>query len=108
MEVWRNPTPSGTWDTFLPLITKNEMTTIKSPAYSPQSVFAIGGTVAGGTLRDLVEIVTPTATAQAFTAGGSSESKRGVSAATTGYYKITNTSNGTVTGIFRLEREERP
>lgn len=84
------------------------MTAIKPPTYSPQAVFAMGGTISGGTLRDIVEIVTPTATAQAFTAGGSSESKRGVSAATTGYYKITNTGNGAVTGIFRLEWEERP
>lgn len=108
LEVYRDPTPAGTFNVALPIIPKNEMSSIPSPEYVSQSTLLTGGTISGGTLRDILRIVAPTATAQSFTAGSSEESKRGVLEDTVGYYRITNLGNSTVTGILRIEWEERP
>jgi len=108
LEIYRGATPAGTWGTVLPIISKNEMTTVPSPAYVAQSTLTTGGTISGGTLRDVVRIVAPSATAQQVSTGATSDHNRGVAATPSGYYRLTNFGNSPITGVFKIEWEERP
>jgi len=108
LEIYRGSTPTGTWSTALPIISKNEMTTVPAPAYVSQATITSGGTISGGTLRDIVRIVAPSATAQQISTGSTSDHNRGVAPTPSGYYRLTNFGNSPITGVFKIEWEERP
>lgn len=108
LDVYRDPTPAGTWSETLPIIGLNDMVARPTPYYATSSSVTAGGTITGGTLRDTIRVVTSSATAQQSTVGGSGFAERGVGAGTTGYYKFTNFGTGTATGVFHMAWEERP
>lgn len=99
-------TPSGVF-TPITSLPKNTMSTVPSPTYVRQNVISTGGTFTGGTLIDVIRVVTSGATAQQTSVGSSPFSERGVGIGTY-YWKLENISNGTSTGVFNTFWEERP
>lgn len=100
-------TPGGTFSETLPIIGKNNMTERPTPFYTPQVVFAAGGTHTGGTVFDIHRVVAATATAQQSTVGSTVGDERGV-AANTYYIRYENFGSGAATGTFWFIWEERP
>lgn len=107
-EVYRNATPSGVWNTALPIIGKCEFADNPLPIYLPQCSLTSGGSFTGGTLYDLMHVKTANATGQAATVGDSIESQLGAPANSTGIYKFTNSGTGYASGIFAMWWEELP
>ena len=109
MNVYRGGTPSAALSDTLPVIKKNDMTTVLQPPPASQSSITGGvATVSGGEFRDALDVIASTATAQQSTVGGSVSDERGFSAETDGYYTFTNDGSGTATGIIHFFWEERP
>ncbi len=107
-EIYRNSTPSGTWTTELPIIPKNETDFRPAPLYVPKVSLQTGGTFTGGTLYDVLDVLTSGATAQQLTVGGEGQSDLGAPGLSVGYYKFTNPGSGTAKGVFSTWWEELP
>lgn len=105
-EIYRGATPAGVWTTELPVISKNETDSRPLPLYVPKVSLQTGGTFTGGTLYDVLDILTAGATAQQLTVGGEGQSDLGAPANSVGYYKFTNPGSGTSKGIFTTWWEE--
>lgn len=108
LEIYRGATPAGVWSTELPILPKNETALRPLPLYVPKSSLQTGGTFSGGTLYDVLDILTANATAQQSTVGGEAQSDLGAPKDSVGYYKFTNPGSGTAKGIFSAWWEELP
>ena len=104
ISTYSGGTASGTWTTQ-PVIRKNTMS--DAPAYTPQVAVASGGAMTGGTLNDVVRVVSSSATAQQSTVGTVPFSERGIGAGTY-FYKIENIGTGTINVVLHAWWEERP
>lgn len=91
----------------LPIVPKNTMTSRRTPFYVPQNTLQTGGTAVGGTVIDIVRLVTSGSTAQKSSIGGAIADERGVTPGIY-YWKFENISNSTTTGTFHTVWEERP
>jgi hypothetical protein len=90
--------------TSLPRIPKNRMTF--APVVEPLNTIQEGGTMAGGTVIDVVRLSTASSTTQRSSVGGSVADERGVSPGVY-YFVFQNTSNSDVAGTFHMFWEER-
>lgn len=100
-------TETQPFNTTVPVLSKNNMTSRPTPFYVPQATLSTGGSITGGVTIDIVRIVAANATAQQTSVGSESFSERGVNPGTY-YWVIENLSNGNATGVFRAFWEERP
>jgi hypothetical protein len=98
-------TEGGTFDTALPILKTNTMSTASN--YTPQVTMNRGGTHTGGTVVDLLFSVSGDNANKAASAGASEDSPEGFAAGTF-YIRLTNTDGATASGIFRARWEERP
>lgn len=101
-------TPSGTFDTTLPVIPANTMTEVPDP-HTPEVVITTGATAAhtGGTELDVVMIKTADNSNFAAAVEGGNLA-RGV-AADTYFIKVVNTDGAaSAVGVLRARWEERP
>jgi hypothetical protein len=100
-------TEGGTFSDVLPLIGKNRMSTRKTPFYEPVVSITGGGTLTGGTVVEVVRVLTAGAGGQRTTVGASQSDERGLPAGTY-YVKLENYTSGTSTGTYSIVWEERP
>lgn len=107
-EIYRNAAAAGTWNTELPVLSKNETSLRPPPLYVPKVSLQTGGTFSGGTLYDVIDITTANASAQQATVGGDAQGDLGAPSGSVGYYKFTNPGSGTSKGIFSAWWEELP
>jgi len=107
-EVYRNATPSGSWNDALPIIGKCEFSDNPLPIYIPQCTLTSGGTFTGGTLYDLMYVKAVSATGQSATIGDEMESQLGAPSGSTGIYKFSNPGNSEAHCIFNMWWEELP
>jgi hypothetical protein len=104
----------ASFNTPLPIIGKNRMTTRPIPFYTPvitvnttATTTSLGGSISGGTVVESFRVVAANATAQQRTVGGFGQSERGLPPGTF-YLRIHNFSNGSATGDYVIFWEERP
>lgn len=100
-------TETTPFNSNLPVLPKNLMTTRRQPYYTLQNQLQDGGTITDGTVIDIVRLVTAGSTAQQSTVGGTIADERGVATGTY-YWRFENISNSTVNGVFHVTWEERP
>lgn len=101
-----NGTEGGTFNTLLPVIGKNRMSTRPSPFYTPQVVLSTGGTYTGGDIVESVSVHSGGNTNTASTVGAGITDSRGLPAGT--YYLKLTSSDNTTRGFYNLWWEERP
>lgn len=102
--------PGGTFANPLPIIGKNRMigpTNRQAPYYESQVVIDQGGTLTGGTVREIIRVKAASATAQQTTVGASVGTERGLSPGSY-FIRITNLSNSASKGVYTIAWEERP
>lgn len=100
-------TPGITPTDVIPAIPKNTMPSRPSPFYTLQNqLVGAATTLTGGTLIDVLRVVTSGATAQQISVGSSPFSERGVGPGTY-FWVFNNFSSGTATGVFSSFWEER-
>lgn len=99
-------TEGGSFATPLPVIGKNRMASRPAPHYAPKVAITTGGTYTGGTVVEVVRVVSSGATAQQATVGAQISDERGLPAGSY-YLRLTNIGNGTATGVYSLIWEER-
>lgn len=95
----------GAFAEVLPILPRNTMTERPLPLYVPQVVLTAGGTLAGGTILDLLVNKTADNANFAGSVGASAEDERGVAAGTY-YFRVTAIE--ACTGILKARWEERP
>lgn len=103
-------TESTPFNTAMPVIGKNRMASRrKYPGgyYAAQATIASGGTITGGTVVEVVRVVSNGATAQQSTVGGQTSDERGLPAGAY-YLKLEKIGLGAATGVYSLFWEERP
>jgi hypothetical protein len=105
LELVIGGTEGGTFGTPLPIFKTNTMTT--ASAYTPQVTMATGGTHTGGTVVDLLRVLSGANANKATVSGATEESPQGFSAGTF-YLRLINIDGNTANGIFRARWEERP
>jgi hypothetical protein len=105
VELRTGGTASDTWETSLPIIAANTMTS--ASGYAPQVTMQTGGTHTGGTVLDLYKLYSGANANKASGEHITDASPQGF-AATTFYISMQNTDGATATGIFRTRWEERP
>jgi hypothetical protein len=98
-------TEGGTFNAPLPILKTNNMSTASD--YALQVTMTRGGTHTGGTVVDLLQLISGTPAAKALESSASEDLPFGFPAGTY-YIKLTNTDGATATGIFRARWEERP
>lgn len=98
-------TEGGTFDTALPIFKTNTMTT--ASAYTTNITMNRGGTHTGGTLVDLLTLISGANPNKAVATSATEDSPLAFAAGTF-YIKLTNTDGATATGIFKARWEERP
>lgn len=106
MDVYLSPTPSGTWNSALPIIGKNRTPERRFPYYVPQLTLDTGGTITGGTLVETIRAAASGNGSNQSTVGANMDDVRGLPAGTY-YIKFTNIDNGTSNAIYSLWWEER-
>lgn len=95
----------------IPIARSNRIETDSDPAAfwaGTQVTLQTGGTFSGGTLYDVLDILTAGATAQQSTVADEGQSDLGAPKDSVGYYKFTNPGTGTAKGIFSAWWEELP
>ena len=116
LEAFINAVEVATFNTPLPIIGKNRMTTRPTPFYTAQVIatthatpVALGSgiTTTAATRTDLSRIVAANATAQQQSVSGGTQSERGLPAGTY-HVRLHNFGNGAATGVYSLIWEERP
>lgn len=116
LEAFINATEIATFNTHLPVIGKNRMTTRLAPFYTSQiavtthaTPVALGSSIntTGATRTDLSRVVASNSTAQQQSVSGGTQSERGLPAGTY-YVRLHNFGNGNATGVYSLIWEERP
>jgi hypothetical protein len=105
IELMVGGTEGGTFNTPLPINKTNTMTT--AGVYTPQVTMAAGGTHTGGTIVDMLELLSGTPARQAVASTANENEPFGFGPGTF-YIRIINTDGATATGIFRARWEERP
>lgn len=105
VELVTGGTEGGTFNTSLPILKSNSMST--QSGYIPQVTMTTGGTHTGGTIVDMLELVAGTPAVQAVALSVSEDLPLGFPAGTY-YIRLINTDGATATGIFRARWEERP
>jgi len=95
----------GTFETPLPIFKTNTMTTASN--YTSQITMNVGGTHTGGTVVDLLTLVSGANPNKANSSSATEESPQGF-AAETFYIVLTNTDGNNAIGIFKARWEERP
>lgn len=98
-------TEGGTFNTALPILKSNTMSTASD--YSSNITMNVGGTHTGGTLVDLLTLISGANANKAISSSATEELPQGFSAGTF-YIKLINTDGNTANGIFRARWEERP
>lgn len=116
LEAFVNATEIATFNTTLPVIGKNRMSTRPTPFYTSQvtvtthaTPVALGSAIntTSATRTDLSRIVAANATAQQQSVSGGTQSERGLPAGTY-YVRLHNFGSGNATGVYSLIWEERP
>lgn len=97
-------TEGGTWSPVA-VFPKNNMT--DRPDYAGQVQIESGGTHSGGTLLDVVRLLSESAGNRATTVGGQVADERGVGPGVY-YYRLENIDGQTANGVFSAFWEERP
>ena len=97
-------TEGGTFSTAVPIFKTNTMTTASN--YTGQVTMHTGGTHTGGTLVDVITLISGANANKATQSTTSDELPNGFAAGTF-YIKLINTDGATATGIFRARWEER-
>lgn len=105
VKLYAGGTEGGTFNTPLPVFRTNQMST--APAYTPQVTMAAGGTHAGGTLMNLLQLDAGNSQNRAEEVIINTENPVGFSPGTY-YIQLVNTDGATATGVFRARWEERP
>jgi hypothetical protein len=105
VELRYGGTEGGTFNTQLPSFKANSMSTASS--YAGQVTMAVGGTHTGGTVVDLLTLISGANVNKALSISATEELPQGFPAGTY-YIKLINTDGATATGIFRARWEERP
>jgi hypothetical protein len=105
LELVIGGTEGGTFGTPLPIFKTNTMTTAST--YTPQVTMATGGTHTGGTIVDLLRVLSGSNENKATVSGATEASPQGFSAGTF-YIRLINIDGNTANGIFRARWEERP
>ena len=105
IELRYGGTESGTFATVLPAFKTNTMSTASS--YASQVQFRTGGTHTGGTIVDLLTLISGDNRNKASSSSASENLPQGFPAGTY-YIHLINTDGATATGIFRAQWEERP
>lgn len=100
-------TPSGSFSDILPVVGRNRWPTRPQPYYEAQASIASGGDYTGGTVVELVRVVSSGSSAQKATVGGQFASERLLPAGTF-YLRLANIGNGTATGVYTISWEEVP
>lgn len=98
-------TEGGTFNTALPILKTNTMTTTSD--YESQMTMNRGGTHTGGTVVDLLELYSGSPARQAVASSATEQEPFGFAPGTF-YIKLTNIDGATATGIFKARWEERP
>ena len=104
LELVTGGTEGGTFSTALPIFRSNAMTT--ALAYSPQVTMAYGGTHTGGTVVDVLTVISGDKLQKSTAATATEDLPLGFPPGTY-YIRITNTDGATAAGIFRAHWEER-
>ena len=104
MSLSAGGTEGGTWSPVA-VFPKNTMT--DRPTYTGQVQIESGGTHSGGTLLDVVRLLSETAGSRESTVGGQVSDERGVGPGVY-YYRLENIDGQTATGVFSAFWEERP
>lgn len=105
LELRVGGTEGGTFGTALPIFKTNTMSS--ASAYVPQVTMAVGGTHTGGTLVDLMTLISGANANKSVASSGKEELPQGFAAGTF-YIKLINTDGNTANGIFKAQWEERP
>jgi hypothetical protein len=105
VELITGGTEGGTFNTSLPIFKTNTMSTASN--YTSNVTMAVGGTHTGGTVVDLLTLISGDNPNKAVSATASEAFPQGFSA-NTFYIVLENTDGNTATGIFRARWEERP
>jgi hypothetical protein len=105
LELVIGGTEGGTFGTPLPIFKTNTMST--ASAYIPQVTMATGGTHTGGTIVDLLRVLSGSNANKATVSGATESSPQGFPAGTF-YIRLINIDGNTANGIFRTRWEERP
>lgn len=98
-------TEGGTFDTPLSILKTNNMTTAGD--YTAQVTMATGGTHTGGTIVDVLELLSGTPPRQAVASSANENEPFGFAPGTY-YIRLINTDGANATGIFRARWEELP
>ncbi len=105
VELVAGGTEGGTFDTALPVLAANSMTTVGN--YVSQITATTGGTHTGGTILNKIELLSGTPARQAVASLASENEPLGLGGGTY-YIRLINTDGAAATGIFRTRWEERP
>ena len=116
LEAFINATEIATFNTPLPAIGKNRMSTRLAPFYTSQitvtthaTPVALGSSIniTDATRTDLSRVVASNSTAQQQSVSGGTQSERGLPAGIY-YVRLHSFGNGNATGVYSLIWEERP
>lgn len=99
-------TEGGAFDTSLPVIPTNTMSSVPTPVYSHVVTITTGGTYSGGTVIDMLHLKTDANSNKSLSVGERTGSERGIAAGSY-YYELQAGSAG-ATGVFSGRWEERP
>lgn len=106
-EIYSGSTPGGSFSEVVPIFPKNISASLPTPAYKTQATMTTGGTIANGTLIDVLRAKTTNASGQISSIGAKLEDQYGAPLGT-GFYKISNPGNSTATAVFKMWWEELP
>ena len=105
LELVIGGTEGGTFATPLPIFKTNEMST--ASIYTPQVTMTTGGTHTGGTIVDILRVLSGSNANKATVSGATEVSPQGFPAGTY-YLRLINIDGNIANGIFRARWEERP
>lgn len=105
IELVAGGTESGTFNTPLPILKTNNMTTAGD--YTAQVTMATGGSHTGGTIVNVLELISGTPARQAVASIGGENEPFGF-APNTYYIRLINTDGADATGVFKARWEELP
>ena len=103
LETRVDGTEGGTFNTALPVIPTNSMSSVPTPAPTTRTTVDTGGTHTGGTLLDVAFIKTDANANRATVVGHTSDDARGVPA---GSYYYVLTATGATAGVLNARWEE--
>lgn len=105
VELVAGGTEGGTFGTSIPSFKTNSMSTASN--YSGQVTMAVGGTHTGGTIVDLITLLSGSNANKAISSSATESLPLGFPAGTY-YVRLINTDGNTANGIFKARWEERP